>query len=197
MRTTGTIRAGFQKVGYATRQSPPPAQRRSARDGADHRALEHSCHSNTTVRTPLSLVAASDERFADAFQRARDAAADLLEDEVRRRGVDGVAQPVYYQGAVVGHVQKYSDCCLLAPLAAYRPERFGVAGPETRANRGRRLCRSPTIRSRVGSDASGSLMPLRTVMFTGPSTAPGNTFLHRLDWTSRDRLNPPGPLLHS
>ena len=32
--------------------------------------------------------------------------------------------PVYHQGEVVGHVQKYSDACLLAIMNAYRPERF-------------------------------------------------------------------------
>jgi len=66
-----------------------------------------------------------DTDFADAFNLARDAAADVLEAEARRRGMEGIAEPVFFQGAVVGHITRYSDSCLMALLAAYRPALFG------------------------------------------------------------------------
>lgn len=36
----------------------------------------------------------------------------LREDEVDRRGVEGVRKPVRYKGVIVGHVTEYSDKCL-------------------------------------------------------------------------------------
>src|SRR4051812_11058981 len=78
-----------------------------------------------------------DQEFAAAFDLAREVAADILEAEARRRGVDGVSEPVYFRGAVVGHVQRFSDACLLAVLAAYRPERFrrrGAGAPTEQTN---------------------------------------------------------------
>jgi hypothetical protein len=65
-----------------------------------------------------------DEQFASDFEEARQTAADVLEAECRRRAVEGVAEPVYHHGEVVGYRQRYSDICLLALLSAYRPERF-------------------------------------------------------------------------
>ena len=41
-----------------------------------------------------------------------------------RPSVEGIAEPVYFGGRVVGSVQRYSDACLIALLNAYRPERF-------------------------------------------------------------------------
>ena len=62
--------------------------------------------------------------FADRLQEAREAAADRLEQECRRRAVDGTAEPVFHQGQPVGVRYRQSDLCLLALLRAYRPERF-------------------------------------------------------------------------
>ena len=50
----------------------------------------------------------------------------MLEAECRRRGHDGVEEPVYYLGQVVGSIRRYSDACLLALLRAYRPDRFSA-----------------------------------------------------------------------
>ena len=65
-----------------------------------------------------------DPKFAQAFRDAQEHATDILEAEARRRAQIGVPEPVYYQGVVVGHVQKYSDLLLMALLNAYRPEKF-------------------------------------------------------------------------
>ena len=66
----------------------------------------------------------SDESFALAWLEAEDIAADLLEEEARKRAVDGTPEPVYYKGQMVGAVRRYSDNLLMFLLKARRPERF-------------------------------------------------------------------------
>lgn len=62
--------------------------------------------------------------FRAAWDRAIDAATDVLEAEARRRAVDGVAVPVFHAGQQVGVVTRYSDALLVRLLQAYRPDRF-------------------------------------------------------------------------
>ena len=87
--------------------------------------IQAACLASRVGRRTVYDWVEKDKHFADAFQLARDVAADVLEAEARRRGLEGVAEPVFFQGAVVGHVTRYSDACLMALLSAYRPERFG------------------------------------------------------------------------
>lgn len=67
----------------------------------------------------------TDEKFASDWDAAREAGIDLAEDEVRRRGFEGVEEPVYQAGKQVGSVRKFSDRLLLAWLAARRPQVWG------------------------------------------------------------------------
>ena len=66
-----------------------------------------------------------DETFADAWDVATDAAADVLETEARRRAVDGVETKVYFEGEEVGTKVYYSDRLLEFLLKGRRPEVFG------------------------------------------------------------------------
>lgn len=66
-----------------------------------------------------------DKAFAKEWADALEASADLLEDEARRRAVEGVEEVVYYGGKPVGVVRKYSDSLLTLLLKARRPEFFG------------------------------------------------------------------------
>jgi hypothetical protein len=45
--------------------------------------------------------------------------------EARRRAIDGVEEPVFHRGKVVGHVNKFSDSLLTKLLEASDPERYG------------------------------------------------------------------------
>lgn len=65
-----------------------------------------------------------DRDFAAAWDEAYDAGADMLEQEAQRRAVEGVLEPVMYQGEVVERVRKYSDTLLIFLLKARRPKRF-------------------------------------------------------------------------
>jgi hypothetical protein len=99
------------------------------------------------VNRPVVYAARKDHPdFAAAWADAIDQAADALELEARRRAVDGVDEPVLYQGQPCGTwvndhgevvakdtpgarlvpltVKKYSDTLLMGLLRAHRPDKF-------------------------------------------------------------------------
>lgn len=65
-----------------------------------------------------------DPEFAEAFRVAEEKAADRLEQEARRRAIEGVPQPVFYKGRKVGTIQKYSNNLLMFLLKGARPEKY-------------------------------------------------------------------------
>lgn len=66
----------------------------------------------------------SDPVFAAAWDAARDISFQVLEDEAKRRAVEGVVRPVFYKGAVCGEIEEFSDSLLSfmleARIEAYR-----------------------------------------------------------------------------
>ena len=75
-------------------------------------------------RSGAYRVKDNDEAFSEAWDEAVGIATDALEAEARRRAVEGVQEPVFYQGAVCGHVVRYSDRMLELLLRGHRPEVF-------------------------------------------------------------------------
>ena len=65
-----------------------------------------------------------EQAYATAFEVAKNAAAETLENEARRRAVEGVTEAVYYQGEVVGTIQKYSDVLLIFLLKGALPAKY-------------------------------------------------------------------------
>lgn len=66
-----------------------------------------------------------DEVYAKAFAEAKEEAADALEEEARRRAVDGVEEPTgWYQGEPGGYVRRYSDTLLIFLLKGTRPQKY-------------------------------------------------------------------------
>ena len=63
--------------------------------------------------------------YRERWEQAWDDSVTALEEETRRRAKEGVLEPVFYQGEVVGHVRKYSDRLMEKILEARSPERFG------------------------------------------------------------------------
>jgi hypothetical protein len=47
-----------------------------------------------------------------------------LEEEARRRAVEGIDEPVFYKGVLVNHVKKYSDTLLMFLLNGAAPEKY-------------------------------------------------------------------------
>ncbi len=63
--------------------------------------------------------------YREAFNVAKQCAADLLESEAYRRAVEGVEEPVgWYKGKAGGVVRKYSDVLLMFLLKGLRPETY-------------------------------------------------------------------------
>ena len=62
--------------------------------------------------------------YTEAFAEAREEAADVLEQEARRRAVEGVEAPVFYKGEVCGTVKRYSDVLLIFLLKGARPDKY-------------------------------------------------------------------------
>jgi len=73
-----------------------------------------------------------DEEYQAAFAEAEVAATDALIQEARRRATEGVKEPVYYKGEVVGTIKKYSDTLLIFLLKGALPEvyreRYEISG---------------------------------------------------------------------
>ena len=78
-------------------------------------------HLGMGPRTPFKWGVAYPE-FKQALEEALNHGTDILEDEARRRAYDGVDEPVFYQGTMVGTVRKYSDALLMFLLRGRKPE---------------------------------------------------------------------------
>ncbi len=66
-----------------------------------------------------------DSEYREAFDLAKEEAADILEAEAFRRAVEGVEKPVgWYKGKPGGYVREYSDILLIFLLKALLPERY-------------------------------------------------------------------------
>lgn len=74
--------------------------------------------------TTLYKTRGEDVEFAAAWDVAYDQGTTVLEAEAQRRAVQGVTEPVFNKGVIVGHVQKYSDLLLIFLLKARAPQRF-------------------------------------------------------------------------
>jgi len=64
----------------------------------------------------------NDPSLVEAMENAKQVARDVVEAEVHRRGVEGVDEPVFYQGEKVADVKKYSDSMLALRIKALAPE---------------------------------------------------------------------------
>lgn len=71
----------------------------------------------------LNRARKEDPAFAEAWELAVEEGNDAIRDEIFRRGVSGVNEPVYHQGEVVGRKKKYSDTLLIV-LAKSRMAEF-------------------------------------------------------------------------
>lgn len=75
-------------------------------------------------RQAVYALRLDDKEFAAAWEDAYESGTDIYEDEAKRRSVEGTKKPVFYKGAIVGHVREKSDVLLIVALKARRPERY-------------------------------------------------------------------------
>lgn len=85
-------------------------------------------------RTCLYEKRTADAEFKERWDEAVEHGIDKLEDEAKRRALDGTEEPVYYQGEVVGYVMKKSDYLMAFLLkghrAKYRKETHEITGAD-------------------------------------------------------------------
>lgn len=69
-----------------------------------------------------------DPDYPALFKEADQQACDRLEQEARRRAVQGVDEPVFYRGDECGTVRKYSDTLLIFLLKGAMPDKYKERG---------------------------------------------------------------------
>jgi 5-methylcytosine-specific restriction endonuclease McrA len=74
-------------------------------------------------RTAFNWKRANAE-FAVDWEEAYESGSDLIEDEIKRRGVEGWDEPVFYKGEECGAIRKFSDTLLIFQAKARRPEKY-------------------------------------------------------------------------
>ena len=65
-----------------------------------------------------------DSDYVEAFKQAEGRAADRLEQEARRRAVEGTEKPVFQGGKLVGTIREYSDTLLIFLMKGAMPEKY-------------------------------------------------------------------------
>lgn len=114
----------------ATEPNTPARARTRKRPGWKRRFIEvlsHTANVTTAARAAgVNRSFAYEARHKDAalakeWDEAVESAIDEAEQELWRRGVQGVREPVFQKGERVGHIRRYSDTALLAILKAKRP----------------------------------------------------------------------------
>jgi len=72
----------------------------------------------------ISYTRSNDPEFDQAVRDALEEGHDMLEEEARRRAVEGVEKPVFFNGVQVGAVREYSDPLLMFLLKGCKPKKF-------------------------------------------------------------------------
>lgn len=94
-------------------------------------SITRSAQAAAVGRTTVYEWREADEAFAAAWDDALEAGSDLLEDEARRRAVEGVERPVVAMGKIARNddgtvlkIREYSDTLLAMMLKAKKPKEY-------------------------------------------------------------------------
>jgi hypothetical protein len=94
-----------------------------------------ACKHAVVSRCGVYKLKSRSKEFEREWKDAIDQAVSILEEEARRRALNGVDEPVFHGGKVCGVVRKYSDVLLIFLLKASRPkkyrERYDLSGTQT------------------------------------------------------------------
>lgn len=78
-----------------------------------------------TDNTYILRCVREDPKFKALYEEAWEKAMNDLESEAVRRAVEGVNEPVYYRGDVVGYKKVYSDQLLMFLLKGNKSDKYG------------------------------------------------------------------------
>jgi len=85
--------------------------------------VSRACKLSKTGRTTF-YEWKEDSEFLCAYNDVLEEVVEMAESELFRRGVKGVRKPIFQGKKLVGHVQEYSDTCLIFLLKALKPEKY-------------------------------------------------------------------------
>ncbi|KAF0235070.1 MAG: hypothetical protein FD177_229 [Desulfovibrionaceae bacterium] len=86
--------------------------------------VSEACRQAEIYRAWVYEKRREDAAFAARWAEAEEIATDALEAEARRRALEGVEKPVFYQGEECGSIREFSDTLMVILLKAHRPEKF-------------------------------------------------------------------------
>jgi len=87
--------------------------------------VRRSCEAAGVARSWVYEVREKDPAFAVEWKLAALDAADLIEEVVLERGVNGWDEPVWHQGEQCGEVRRYSNTLAVFLLKHANPEKYG------------------------------------------------------------------------
>lgn len=131
----------------------------------------------TLTAAGLDALLADDEDFRADYDAARGRDHEDIRAEIRRRAIDGVPEPVFYRGTVVGEVAKFSDRMLELMARAVVPEyrdtksvditTGGVPLTPEMTQRGVSLAEVLAVLETAGATRDGSAVPGEEVPAAG------------------------------
>src|SRR6267142_3657277 len=86
--------------------------------------ISKACEASNVSRPTAYTYRNTVPMFREAWDEALEASIEQLEQEARRRALEGVNEPVFYKGDVCGVIRKYSDTLAIFLLQAHRPEKY-------------------------------------------------------------------------
>jgi hypothetical protein len=87
-------------------------------------SYSHAAEALKRNRSVFFALRRRDPAFEADVSAAVEAGSDTLEDEARRRAIEGIDEDQYYRGTVVGKVKRFSDVLLIFLLKGRRPDKF-------------------------------------------------------------------------
>ena len=87
--------------------------------------VREACRRAKVNHSTIYRFKADNADFREAFKEAKAIAVENLEGEGFRRAMEGVLEPVYYKGAKVGSIRKYSDSVLIFLLKGNMKSLYG------------------------------------------------------------------------
>ncbi len=110
---------------YGAKRTPQLEEKflQGLRDGLTPKEAAANCN---IARSTAFDWKGEDEDFRRRWNEAIDEGTDLLEKEARRRAVEGVDEPVFYQGTECAVVKKYSDQLLMLMLRGRRSDVYNT-----------------------------------------------------------------------
>jgi len=100
-----------------------------AENGAN---ISSACRDLAIPRDRFYKYRKTHPKFAAAWDRAAELGIDKLEDEAKRRALEGVEEPIYYKGQLCGQNRRPSDALLAFLLKGHRDkykEKHELSGP--------------------------------------------------------------------